>query len=274
MAEDGIPEYIRKLPRQTEDERWQNLRNTFLEYRDFLAGLRLETQEEARGHLVKGKAISKAPQWYDQEVGKEVKAWSLVNFISEHEYEHLAAKLEIARELQPSLQELFSRNGTSPEFLQKWGAFSNCVGALMAVSDAKPENIQAYRRSLYGSEAQAGRAQVKWYLHWRKYYQQELGKSIQAANKDFLSIAFGVWTGKYETPNGFDKFWFAAALRQKKDSKIKEGDDKPVKVPVKELANRLKRTKSKSNFNELLKSAPEEYPPIPPIGVKKYKKVL
>lgn len=268
--EDDIPEYIKNLPPPTEDEIWKNLENTFLEYRLFLEGLRLETQDEARGHLIEGEVISKTPHWYDRNIGQEVKAWSLVNFISEHEYDHLAAKVEFAREFQSSLHRLFEVKDFSPEFLQKWGGYSNCIGALMAMTDAKPENILAYRRSLYGADAQAGRAQVKWYLHWRVFYQQELRKTVQAANKDFLNIAFGVWMGKYEPPSGFDKKWFGAALRQKKESKNKTGDMKPVK----ELPNRIKRATSKPSFDELLKSAPEEYPPIPPIGINKYKKVL
>jgi hypothetical protein len=152
----------------------------------------------------------------------------------------------------PALQQLLLARSATIEFAFLWGRF--CAAAAGFVGEAASSGCPAD----LSAELLKRRGPLKWYLHWRRYYESR-GFSMHRANSDFLAIAHEIVSGVRPAPPGFCPSWFQGALCR--------GENK---MPRRALPHAFKRANRLGCASQLLKSRPDEEPSIPPLGVAAY----
>ena len=132
---------------------------------------------------------------------------------------------------------------------------------------ARGDDMQSKRAGEAGGSTNNRHAQRKWYLHWRRYHQEELGWTVNRCNRDFIEVCWQISYGNQSPPDGFSKEWFNKALGE-----VEDEDGDKVKKPVRTLSNSLKRSGyGTPKADDLLLSLPDEDPTIPPFSSESYK---
>lgn len=159
----------------------------------------------------------------------------------------------LAKHVHPRLRELFARRECTPEFAQLWGQYKEVTGALV---------LSAKRAFHTEKSAEGGRnddraAQLKYYLHWRRYA-DTLGLKKRLARSEFVQYVYNIVADAIEPPPGFAKEWFERAA-----TRIPGSDGKLKFVP--DLPDTLKRSGTDKRRKPLLASNPTNDPRIPPV---------
>jgi hypothetical protein len=152
----------------------------------------------------------------------------------------------------PALQQLLLARTATIEFAYLWGRFC------LAAADFAVEAASRDGHADLTAELLKRRGPLKWYLHWRRYYEAR-GLSMHRANADFLTIAHEIVCGVRPAPPGFSPAWFQSALCR--------GENK---TPRRALPHAFKRAHRLGCAHQLLKSPVDEEPPIPPLGLAAY----
>ena len=146
------------------------------------------------------------------------------------------------------------------EFFQAWTLMVACHGFVCNTLMSFEDDMQSERAKARSAQSNNRLAQLKWYLHWRRWQVEEQKDSVIRFHRDFLDVTFGICKDKVEPPLGFEKEWFSKAL----------GVDKENKVIAKVLPENFKRSKKNKDTPRLLASKGHEEPKIPPIGRQNY----
>jgi len=128
---DDLPEHAREMMRNTpplaDEDYWKRIETQFSELNDIVQIRLFETREQAIGEKVKRGNETEwrdtAPEWHDDKLGFEVRAWDIIPYIGGIETDHLFNMSEAARKWAPELTELIERRELSIRFLWLWGAF-------------------------------------------------------------------------------------------------------------------------------------------------------
>jgi hypothetical protein len=152
----------------------------------------------------------------------------------------------------PALQQLLLARNLTVEFVFLWGRF--CAAAAGFVGEAVSPGGHADLTAALLKR----RGPLKWYLHWRRYYEAK-GFSMHRANADFLTLAYEIVSGVRPAPPGFSPSWFQGALCR--------GENK---TPRRALPHAFKRANRLGCAQQLLKSRADEEPAIPPLGLAAY----
>lgn len=167
-----------------------------------------------------------------------------------------AGNLAFLREhVLSELAAAFQRRKADVRFAELWGEFrdlARSMGVVASTTKSRAEGRNA-------PQPAAMKAQRKWFLHWRRY-QTEQGKSSRKAIGEFRELVFDIAEGRLQPPDGFEKEWFARALKT----------DSETKKPARELADFIKRARKAKDCDELLDQAPHEPPEIPPLSIADY----
>lgn len=155
----------------------------------------------------------------------------------------------IRSELLPRLKELIEHRENSIELTLLWGKFRQLAEKLSVSVDAAGVR---HARAISGS-SKSKDAQMKFYLHWRRFYEEEKGWSARRANGAFVALVRGIIRGERTAPPGFSIEWWKNAYG--------EGD--------RGIPDSFRRIPS-DRANRLLTSAPEEKPQIPPLDDAAY----
>ena len=129
----------------------------------------------------------------------------------------------------------------------------------MCIRDRSEEKRRGIRTK--GSQGNSRDAQLKWYLHWRRYATTELGFGVTTLNQKFTSYCWKIHKEEQFPPEGFDKKWFEAALGRKADENGK------LTIITRALSETLKRHKSNPKYHEFLAASPQDDPKTPPLAV-------
>ncbi len=110
------------------------------------------------------------------------------------------------------------------------------------------------RAAARSAQVNTRQAQLKWYLHWRRWQVSEQNDSVIQFHRDFLDVTFGIHKGEVALPPKFTKEWFSRALG------LRDGGIEKV------LPENIKRSKKNKASLGLLASPSNDEPKIPPIG--------
>ncbi|MEP3630558.1 MAG: hypothetical protein ABJN04_11190 [Hyphomicrobiales bacterium] len=151
------------------------------------------------------------------------------------------------------LNQLLAIRSNSPELTLLWGELLIVYERLLPSLTEEPRR----RGRKKGSKTNSKDAQLKWYLHWRRYAEDELGLSVRVLNQRFVDYCFGIHEGRVCLPNGFKKIWFEDALGRE------SYEDGKIASPIRALPDILKRSKKCALKGKLLNSAADDDPRIP-----------
>jgi len=164
------------------------------------------------------------------------------------------------KHVTPHLEALIHDRQASVELSILWGEFCRITAQL-------PEAIERTQHRHSRSRKNEKSAQLKWYLHWRRRFVDEMGWSAREANRVFCQIVFDIVEGRVQPPNGFDAAWFEKACGTYED----ESSNPPKTKFGRGLPDSLKRVKHDKRRPELLQSKPSDNPLIPPIKFEAYR---
>jgi hypothetical protein len=161
----------------------------------------------------------------------------------------------------PRLNELISNRVASPELAVLWGEFRDVTESMAEVVAREVRNYKS--GAIGGADNREG--QLKFYLHWRKYY-CDMGLSVNRANEKFTKLVSQIVSDELQIPEGFDKLWFHDTRKQL------EGTTREEPKTGRGLANSLLRALQDPRTPALLASAPDEEPRIPPLELTAYRR--
>lgn len=163
---------------------WERIEFTLSEYLETLRHTRMPTREnwvgkneaEPEKKQKPQKPVWKedAPQWFDPEVGVDVRAWQLGAYLDGIDMEHLEERRQFALEIAPKLERLVAAREATPEFISLWGDFCGVgeIFELLLISDnSDPHAIRQ-------SETKMGKAAER--RSWLGHY---LVQALKAGHK-------------------------------------------------------------------------------------------
>jgi hypothetical protein len=176
----------------------------------------------------------------------------------------------------PPLKAALQDRKSSIELTTLWGEFNRIVyslpGAGALAKKRHEEKLEQARKAIIDHErAVGGRknnkdAQLKWYLHWRRRYVNELGWSVKQSDFTCLDVAFKIASGVIPPPRKFPREWFRAAYGER----LKTGERAKTKKPSLILPDRLAHSGNDKARDRLLESGSDEEPTIPPLDPSAY----
>lgn len=156
--------------RLSDESHWRRLSEALDLYSDWFR-MRLETKEEAVGQRVPGIGKgnpaweSTSPQWYDDEIGMDVRAWNLLPYIDGLDQVKLNQLLSDGRSMIPSLSERIAARELTVGLMRDWGRFCALAGVLRSL-DEHQSDVGHARSAEAGGKAVASEAHRRWFAHY------------------------------------------------------------------------------------------------------------
>src|SRR5687767_10286926 len=110
-------------------------------------------------------------------------------------------------EILPRLKQLLEARMCSPELIWIWGEFRLLSESLSASVERAPTR----RARAEGGAEDNKDPQMKFYLHFRRYHEDELGWTAKRANAAYIQLVRTMCSPHYEHVAGFDTSWWERA---------------------------------------------------------------
>jgi hypothetical protein len=160
-SDDGVPEYLRKLPAQTDNEIWDEIVDRFGELDELLRSVRLETREQAVHQRHGMSTVDNATYWEDPDVSCAVRPWLQIPYNPERDLTRFLDIWSTAQAIAKTLEPKLAERRLSVELLREWGSFCGYASVIEnEYLQARP-NLQ----HLKGSAAQSRNQQKVWFAH-------------------------------------------------------------------------------------------------------------
>ncbi|MGQ4274937.1 hypothetical protein [Terrihabitans sp. B22-R8] len=241
-------------------EVWAELEGRFSELQELVIGVRLETEQAARGERLrkgtparKAEWRSQAPVAYDRQVDMEVRAWNLIPYVGAINQVDIQARIDHAARLVPSLKQRFAARQLTPEFMNEWGAFCTSAGAVQLVYLSETE-VSAARKGKAGGDAVSTAGQRRWFAHYFLQVYEGRGKRDRA-ELALERLINAIVDGEIAVPSRWDVEWFERFLdlRDNKASNSRYGH----------LAEAYRGDQlSVAEMKRLILQPPDEIPPL------------
>lgn len=256
-AEKEMPEWLRAIPPQTDDEAWAQIEWRFHDLLDTLNQAKLETKEQAIPRRIGDTRKNSEVTWEDPEVEFKVRPWLQIPFDPDRDEEQILLKREVALGLAYKLEPKIKARNLDASFLAEWGAFTEYA----AIVEHEFLRNQPKFQYLKGAEAQSREQHKRWYA---KVFVALKSPGDRRADTDGKIIDFiqeilrnGIFPSKHHQRDWFqellsdDEVQMTASFRQNKLSEVKirelasiDGSD----LPPTDRAS-FRHTKSKVCFH-------------------------
>ena len=229
-AEEEMPDWLKAIPPQTDDETWAQIERRFYDLLDTLNQAKLETKVQAISPRLGNSSKDLRVYWEDPEVGTKVRSWLQIPYDPDRDEELLFFKWKTALHLATKLKPKIKARELSVSFLAEWGAFSDHAGVIEHEFLRNSPKFQYLR----GAEAQSREQHKRWYA---KVFVALKNPGDRRADTDSKVIDFileilrnGFFPSKHHQRDWFrellseDEIQMRASFRQNKLSEAKIRD--------------------------------------------------
>ena len=160
----------------------------------------------------------------------------------------------------PALELLIEKRKASVRLASSWGEF-RWLAESLSITIPASRNRQ---RSIELGRKHNKDAQLKWYLHWRRFHCDGKGLSPRRANTLLSRLLVDISRDKIVSPDGFSKDWFQQCMYQ---PRVDQNDHVVAgpKARSSGLSELFLRSGKDKRATRLLASDPEDDPRIPPL---------